>query len=232
MKIRIIVFLASIALLVSCSKSLVYSPSLNIPLSPLKEKEIDLQGGVELLPEARAENLGGKMTTIGVNGKIGYGFSNKFNLSLNGWVDIEGRENLVRLGYSITGQFLNHLNEKSRIIIIPRVGMALNGDNISGYGIATSILYQKELSEKLGYYIGVGFIWGFRGFGKNKNSDGEYRIPMGIGIVGNLGLTKILTKELRLNIELNPIYQINTFDKNQQFILSPQIGIGYTIRRP
>ena len=202
-----------------------------MPFSPLKEREIDLQGGIELLPEARAENLGGKQTTMGINGKIGYGFSNKFNMSLKGWVDIEGRENLVRLGYSITGQFLKHLNEKSRIIVIPRIGMALNGDKISGYGIATSILYQKEFNEKLGYYVGGGLIWGFKDFEKGKNLDGEYRVPMGIGVVGNLGLTKILTKELRLNIELNPIYQINTFDKNQQFILSPQIGIGYTIRK-
>jgi len=38
---------------VSCLCLLVYSPSLNLPNQSLKEKEIDLQGGLELFLESR-----------------------------------------------------------------------------------------------------------------------------------------------------------------------------------
>lgn len=220
-----------IGILTSCSNSLVYSPSINLPNKPLKEKEIDLQGGLELLAETRPEELQGNQTTLGLGGQLSYGFSNKFNLSLKGWADIEGRENSIRSGYALNGQFIKLIDEESRIITIPRLGIVLDGNEISGYGIGTSILYQKSISKIFSWYGGVGLLWGFRDLDKEKNYNDKEKLPMGFGILGNLGIGCQLLNTIRLNLEINPIYQINTFDENSQMLFSPTIGIGYTLNR-
>ena len=220
-----------IGLLTSCSKSLVYSPSINLTNHPIQEKEIDLQGGVELLPEARPEELNGNQTTFGFSGQMSYGFSEKFNLTIKGWADIEGRESLIRSGYSLTGQFIKSLSERKRVILLPRIGIALNGNDITGYGLGTSMIYQNSINQKLSWYGGTGLLWGFRYLEKDTNNENEEKIPMGFGILGNLGIGWQLSNNIRLNCELSPIYQINTFDENSQFLLSPSIGIGYTINK-
>lgn len=220
-----------IGLLTSCSRSLVYSPSINLTNKPLKEKEIDLQGGAELLPETRPEELQGNQTTLGLSGQFSYGFSDKFNLTIKGWADIEGRESLIRSGYSLNGQIIKVLSERDRVIILPRIGIALNGNDITGYGLGTSMIYQNSINQKLSWYGGAGLLWGFRYLEKDINSDNEEKIPMGFGVVGNLGLVWQLSNHLRLNCELNPIYQINPFDNNSQILLTPSLGIGYTINR-
>lgn len=229
--IKNITILVLIVLLSSCAKSLVYSPSVNLTNQPIQEKEIDLQGGVELLPETRPEELEGSQTTFGFNGQLSYGFSEKFNLTIKGWADLEGREALIRSGYSLNGQFIKTLNERRRIIILPRVGIALNGNDISGYGLGSSVIYQNSINQRFSWYSGAGLLWGFRYLEKESNSNNEEKLPMGFGIVGNLGLGCQLSSSIRLNCELNPIYQINTFDENSQILLSPSVGIGYTIKR-
>ncbi len=220
-----------IGLLSSCSKSLVYSPSINLTNQPIKEKQIDLQGAFELLPEARPEELGGSPITAGVSGQISYGFTERFNLTLKGWGDISSREPSIRTGYSLTGQFIKLYSEQNRLIILPRIGMALSGSDIAGYGLGLSTIYQSNINEKLSWYAGGGLIWGFRYLSKDFNRANEIKLPMGIGIMGNLGIGWQISKNFRLNCELNPIYQINTFDRNSQFLLSPSIGIGYTLNR-
>ncbi|MCB9352968.1 MAG: hypothetical protein R2791_04845 [Saprospiraceae bacterium] len=229
---RITFVLTILCMLLGCSKSLVYSPSVHLSNRPLKEKEIDLQGGVELLPEARPETLGGNPTTLGMHGQIGYGFGNRFNMSVKGWVDMEGRENLTRTGYSLAGQFLLPVDSSSRWIVLPRIGMALNGSEVSGYGIGTSLLYQQSINRNISWYGGLGLAWGFRYLDrKDLNTENEEKLPMGLGLIGNAGLSWEFIDRLRLNVELSPIYQLNTFDENSQFLLSPAMGIGYTIRR-
>jgi len=196
---------------------------------PIQEKEIDLQGGVELLPEARPEELKGNQTTFGLSGQLSYGFSEKFNLTIKGWADTEGRENLIRSGYSLNGQFIKILSERKRVILLPRIGFALNGNDITGYGLGTSMIYQNSINQNFSWYGGAGLLWGFRYLEKETNKENEEKLPMGFGIIGNLGIGWQLSNSIRLNCELNPIYQINTFDENSQILLSPSIGIGYTI---
>lgn len=225
------VVLPCILLLGSCTKSMVYSPSLNLPNKPIREKEIDIQGGVELMPEARAENLGGSPTTFGVNGQIGYGFSDKFSLGVKGWIDAQGREGATRFGVALHGQVVRATGPTKRLVIMPRIGLALQGDQIAGYGLGASAVFQKEFSEQVAWHIGGGLAWGFRYLNEDINAAGENKIPMGFGLLGHLGLAWEFAPGLRLGVEATPLYQINTFDENQQFIVSPQLGLGYTFRR-
>lgn len=224
-----ICFVITTALISSCSSSLVYSPSINLPNQPLKEKEIDLIGGFELLPETRQKAIQGNPTTMGLNGQVSYGFSDKFNMSLKGWLDIENRLNSTRSGFALNGQFINQISSDSRTILLPRIGIALGGNTISGYGFGASFIYQKNFIQNFSWYGGIGFLWGFKNLEKEVNSLNERNLPMGIGIIGNLGLSWQFYNKLRLNLELSPVYQVNIFDKNSQLLLSPSISIGYTI---
>lgn len=225
-KVWIILF---IGLSSNCTRSLVYSPSIHLTNQALQQKAIDLQGGIELLPETRPEILQGGPSTLGVSGQLAYGFSDKFNLSVKGWADIEGRENVIRSGYSLNGQFIRAFDERNRVLVLPRVGISLNGSDISGYGLGTSVIYQKSIQQKWSWYGGLGLLWGFRYLEKELNLEKKEKLPMGLGILGNLGIGWQVTKNIRINGELSPAYQINTFDENTNFILSPSIGIGYTI---
>ena len=230
MKTKILSFLILIILGTSCSKSLVYSPAVNLPQKMLKEKEIDLSGGVELMPEARAEFLGGRPTTLGLNGQIRYALSDQFNMSFKGWIDVEGRGSSTRSGFSMAWQVIKPKDTKSRFIFLPQFGMVLNGDNISGYGVSSSIIYHEEMSDRFSFYLGGGVLWGFRFFDKLVNEEGETRWPMGFGLIGNTGVAFEIANGFRVNMEVAPIVQLNTFDKNYQVMLAPQIGVGYTLR--
>jgi len=229
--IRILLITVLVGTLTGCSRSLVYSPSINLTNKTLKAKEVDLQGGVELMPETRPIALLGNQTTLGLNGQLSYGFSDKFNLTIKGWVDVEGRENLYRSGYSLAGQFVKTISEDSRLIVLPRIGIGLSGNIISGYGLGTSAIYQKSINQNLSWYGGAGLLWGFRYLGTDLNAQNEEKIPMGIGLMGSMGVGWQLSDGLRLNCEINPIYQINTFDENSQILVSPSIGLGYTLNR-
>ncbi len=229
MRLTVLFILISL-ILAGCANSLVYSPALNLSHKPIAEKEVDIQAGVEMMPETRPSGLKGRNSTVGINGKITYGFSNSFNLALSAWGDIEGRDSFIRTGYSLNAQFIDSLNPSSRIIIIPRIGLLFTENQISAYGLTTSIVYQKELNRRVGYYLGGGIIWGYKSFYLSKNKNNEERLPMGFGLLANLGFVWQMSDAMRLNAEINPVYQINTFDKNQQLIISPQIGIAYTIR--
>jgi hypothetical protein len=214
----------------SCSQSVVYSPSLNLSQKPLEEKEIDLQAGVGLLPETRPEQLIGAPTTLGMEAQVAYGFSDHFNLQVKAWGDVQGRENFMRTGYSLGAQFRRELKSGNHILIIPRVGMALNGSNISGYGFNLNYVYQAQLSENTSYYAGLGAIFGFRYLETDFNALGEERYPLGWGFLANIGLAWEFEPNWRLNFELIPIYQINTFEQESQLMLSPTVGFAYTIK--
>lgn len=223
--------LLGISLLWGCSKSMLYSPSLNLSNKPLKEKELDLQGGVELMPEARTEILGGNKTTLGVSGQVGYGFSDKFSLGVKGWIDAQGREDAARFGVALQGVVTRMTGPAKRLLLVPRIGLAFWGDQITGYGLGASAVFQKELSDQTAWHFGAGFAWGFRYLNEDINAAGENKIPMGLGLLGHIGFAWEFAPGLRLSVEATPLYQINTFDKNQQFIVSPQLGLGYTFRR-
>lgn len=228
---RTILFVLVVTMGSGCSRSVVYSPSINLPNKILAKNEIDVQAGIELLPEARPEVLMGNQTTLGINGQLSYGFGDKFNLSVKSWADIEGRENVVRSGFSLNAQFIKNIDEQSRLILLPRFGIALNAADIVGYGLGSSVLYHRTLKEKLSWYGGVGAAWGFRYLEKDLDAEMNEELPMGLGLIGNLGIGWELATNFRLNAELNPIYQINTFENNSQFLVSPTIGLGYTFRK-
>lgn len=91
-------------------------------------------------------------------------------------------------------------------------------------------VYQSNIGEKLSFSTGGGLIWGYEYLSKITNDENELKFPFGYGIQGNVGLTYQLSENIRCNLEVNPLYQINTFDDKQNFVISPNISLGYTFR--
>ena len=226
---KIIINAFLLIVLTSCSSSMVYSPSINLPNEILKKNEFDFHGGFEAMPETRPEKLsGGDQTTLGIHGQVGYGYNDKFNMSIKGWMDLGDRENEIRYGISLNSQFVKAINDKKKIIVLPRVGASFGGIGI-GYGLSNSFIFHHAINQKVGYYAGVGGAWGYESLHNQTNDNGERKVPMGFGILGNFGLSWEIQSGIRLNFEVSPIYQINTFDDVDQFIFSPQIGVGYKL---
>ncbi|MBK8564517.1 MAG: hypothetical protein IPN76_14580 [Saprospiraceae bacterium] len=225
---RSVLFLA--ILLVGCSRSAIYSPSLLLGKSPLKAKEVDFQGNIELMPEARPQALGGKQTTVGVVGQFGYGFGERFGMSLKAWYDIEHREDRLRSGYSLCAQFVKEKAPNSRLIFIPKIGITLWLEEVNGYGASTAVVYHQTIGDKIGCYGGLELAWGTNEFFKENSPALQKEVlPMGFAALAHLGVAGELLGRFRVNAELTPVYQFNYFDDNQQFMVSPTIGVGYAI---
>lgn len=227
------IFLGALIYLASCSQSAVYSPSYNLSTESLKKDQIDFQGGIELMPEARTETLGGRPSTLGLNTQINYGISDEFNLGVKAWGDIEGRESVNRGGFAISAQFIRTLSESEKLIILPRAGMALsNGiESVLGYGFSSTLLYQKTIHSNVSLYTGLGVIYGIHDLGLGINARNIQRLQSGFGLTANAGLAWQFYSNFRLNFELNPVYQINNFDENAQLLISPSLGIAYLLKR-
>lgn len=218
-------------LFIGCSRSAVYSPSLLLGKAPLKAKEVDIQGSIELMPEANPEALGGKQTTIGVVGQLGYGFSERFNMSLKGWYDIEDREDTLRSGYSLAAHFIKAKTATSRVIIAPKIGITLRANEINGYGASTAVVYHQTVGDRIGWYGGLELGWGTHDFFKAWSGyRGKEVLTMGFAGLAHLGFSGELFDRFRVNAEITPVYQYNYFEDNQQFMVSPTIVVGYTIR--
>lgn len=224
------VLLVTLIVLASCTRSLVYSPSLNLPAKVIKEKEIDLQGGLELLPEMRRDENSGQKAVMGGVLHIGYGFSDNFNLTAKGCADLQDKENVLRSAYTLTAQFIMPISSDERVILMPRAGLALGGSDIDGQGVGFSTVYHKAFTPNLAGYAGAGLLWGFRSLEEQLNEQNEMKLPMGFGFMATVGFSWEFTPGVRFNVETSPIYQSNTFDNTDYFLISPHIGIGYTIR--
>jgi len=200
----------------SCS-SLIYSPSIGLPVNPLKKGDVDIQGAFELFPET-APNEVMKKTTSGASLQIGYGFSDKNSLNLKGWISSTGEG---RGGISL--HLISQLKkfESARLYIIPKIGVALSAFS-SGIGFELPLVYQYSFNSDFSAFGGFGAVYGA------ETSDSEL---WGWGVTSHLGVGIKLSENLRLHTELTGVYQNNQFDDVSHFIISPTIGLGYTFKK-
>jgi hypothetical protein len=232
MTFRTLICIVALFSLSSCATSLVYSPSIGLTAESLKKGEIDLNGGLILLPETRPSSIG-RNTVLGGEGHISYGFTDKFALQVKGWVDMQIKNQ--RSGFSLAGIKTIKETNNLRLLIMPKVGCALSGNSLDGFGLELPVILQYDENTNASIFIGLGAAFGFRGLYKlNKNGgfatgimgeDNQY--PFGYAGLIHSGLTYKITKNLRLNLEFSSIYQLNIYDKQSHFLLAPNFSIGY-----
>lgn len=207
----------------SCAQSLVYSPAVSILDTELKEKQVQFSGGVSLLPETRPEEL--NTTALGAQFKLGYCFTNKFNLQLSAWTDVTDKYEYFRGGYSIQSRINVFNKNKSSFEIIPRVGILFDATEIAGYGFAVDGIFLRTLNDKSYCYFGLGPIIGTYQFNQIQRGF-EMAYPYGYGLIGHAAFGYKISPKLRLLLEVNPVYQNNKYDNSQYIMVSPSFTLG------
>lgn len=225
-KITILFNLLIMLVLTSCS-SLVYSPSLGLTGKKLKEKQIDISGGAGMLPETQPHIA--RTATEGAFFKIGYGFSDNFNLNLNVWSAFKNGNLSSRRGYSLHSRIVFKDSVKSRFEIIPRTAVLIDGNSINGYGCALAFVYVNNITDKLFFYIGAGPAAGTQKFSKIKDANQHMIYPSGFGAIGHFAFGYTFLSKFRVVAEVNPIFEFNRYDDKESYLLTPSLTVGYVI---
>lgn len=219
--------LFSIALMLSACSSQVYSPSLGLSPENLKNKQIDISGGVAMLPETQPHIA--REATEGAFVKVGFGFSDSLSLHFNMWSAFKNDKLSSRRGYSFAARWTIKTNEKSHVELIPRTAVLLDGNTINGYGFAIVPVYITPVKEKLFFYIGGGPAIGTKEF-RRVERNGINVYPYGFGFVGHFAFGYTIFPNLRAVLEVNPIYEFNQYDKERTYLITPSLTVGYLFK--
>ncbi len=233
--ILILCFSVSI-LLTACSPSLMYSPALSLTGNTLKKDQVNLSGGIGLLPETRPHATPDRTAVNpGANMSVAYGFSSKFNLQLNGWIALNHNTDLftygrLRTGFSLQSRISIAKQQNNQIDLVPGMAILFDGNTITGYGFEIPIVYLNRINDKIYFYTGGGFAAGTKEFNREKDFFQNQKYPYGMGIIGHLGLGYNIVPNLKTVLELCPIIQLNRFDGGTAYLISPTLSIGYTFK--
>lgn len=216
--------------LTGCSSSMVFSPAVNLPVKTLAKSQVDVQGSVELLPETRPSVINQNVSPGG-SLLIGYGLSGKTAVYAKGWLDFSKRgSKATRSGFSLNVVTqLKQFSPALKLLLIPKAGMALDGKYNGGYGLEIPLVLHYTYQQKAAFYGGFGFMYGLYDFNKVV-VENEEKLRSGYAITNHLGAAAFVHKALRVNVELTTLFMHNQFEKKNNLIFSPSIGIGYTIR--
>ncbi len=211
-------------LAMSCT-SFVYSPALSLSESQVRGGKFEIKGGVAGLPESSPDNVNKKVSFC-VLGEIGLGLSDNININIGGFTE---PSEFNRGGVSFSSRIRLFSYEKSEILTFPKTEILFDGGS-RGYGLEIPFIYLHSFSQKFYSYYGLGFAYGFDGNNKKQqNNQGISKYREGYGIIGHIGLGWNFEKNVRLILELNPIYQINVFDDKKHFLISPTLMVGLSL---
>ncbi|MFN3195651.1 MAG: hypothetical protein ACE364_06880 [Chlorobiota bacterium] len=226
------IFLLIALLFIGCSSSLVYSPSLQLDKNQPEKEEVTLSGNLTLLPETRPYSLTfpgleveqGDRTSIGLDGRIGYGFSESFNLEGRGWIDID-RVSGKRGGLAIASSYYFNDDEKLSYFLKPAVGIVIDNGQYEGLGFEVPAGIVYDFNERFYNYTGVGLAYGARSTSIQENGNRE----IGFGFIGHFGFGYLLNDIVSVRAEFTPIQQINMYDETEPFIMSATIGLSLSL---
>ena len=187
-----------------------YTTSLVLPPLPIEKGQIDINGGVEIMPASTDEPI--HAPGISVSSTFGIGELKGINTRLF----LETEENVGVIISFINGK---ELTNNSRIYHCPRIGCTIG---LFGTGIATGyeLLYQKSF-ENSSIYTGLGV-----GFGADADDlFGDY----GTALTSKFGFSIMSPKNLRLSLEFNPIIQ--SYEGETFPVYNSSISIGYLFNK-
>ncbi|MBS1537315.1 MAG: hypothetical protein JST20_06165 [Bacteroidetes bacterium] len=218
--IRLSLLSVVIISLISGCTSLVYSPSLQLPIQPLQKEQVQAGVGMVLLPETRPSPAEQK-TAFGVEGFVRYGFSDKFSMQIRYWNDVHSAGDANRAGFSFSGtHLLGDTNSKTRFGLTIGSGMLLNNYTLEPLGVSVvGSVWLPEMSNNLRPYCSVGILTGFHVSSTVKE--------WGAGLLLQGGLAWKLIKIWTLNFEGSFIGQANFYEDISHLI--PSFSIASTI---
>jgi hypothetical protein len=221
MKFCLIVLISLSLFFFSCSPSLVYSPTLNLPSKPLEKHETRVNGGFEMLQETQPQGAH-NVIAPGLTGSVAYGFTHSFALQLKGWTSLQNvEENQFRFGFSASGMFmLNDSTNAFRYALLPCFAMTFDNNNLGwGKGIGSWLAVWFPSKSDIKPYFAVGAGLGWDDFDYPYNS-------YGWGIFLNPGISVLSGKFVEVNFELAGALVFNRYENINYFILSPSVALS------
>lgn len=216
----ILVFILALCV-TSCTSSLVYSPTINLPTEPLKQHQVEANGGILYLPETRPHRADRNMS-FGFDGLLRYGLTDRVSLQAKGWRALKDLRGDSRSGFSLGSLVtLSAPSSTWQYGLIGQGGFVLWNSDIEGGGGSLSVVTWAPQFHSMKPYAGLGFIVGRR----NSNSGNSDSFEWGWAITNNLGLNTTFSKHFGLNIELVTLYTKNEYDNYTKFLISPSLGL-------
>jgi hypothetical protein len=213
------VLAASALAAAGCTPSMIYSPSINLPPEPLKEKQVQVFGGVVQMPEARP-NRAPEKTAKGMEFTARVGAADWLTLQAKFWKDIsENFDAADRFGVSVstivaqTGDLGGF-----RVGLMPTATFLGAGDGWYGGGGTLPLCVWLPNLSVLHPYAAVG-----PGFGLHNTRDDEY----GFLIVENWGCAALLAKHLTVNAEISLVNTFNYYDRRHDNFVTWSVNGGF-----
>ncbi len=203
-----------------CASSLVYSPSIQLPVQPLKKDQGQAGFGMVLLPETRPSAVGQK-TSIGGEGFLRYAFSNKFSLQGRYWHNLESDNNLF--GTSISGTYIFGDSSSSTHYGLTCATAALfSGSSVEGGGSSViGSVWLPKLSADIRPFCSLGAIIGYRHLNTTPKE-------WGAGLLLQGGLAWSLSQVWTLHFEGSFITQMNFYEDISHGIPSLSVATSIT----
>ena len=213
-KFPIITLIAISLTLVNCDYHH-YTTSLVLPPSPIEKGQIDVNGGIEIMPASTDEPIYVK----GFSGSVTCGFDNLKGINTRIFYADE-----YNFGLSVSLLKGKELSNNSRLYHCPRVGVTIALG--SGLALGYECLYQKSF-KNASFYTGLG-----AGYGADTESfieDGSLFGDYGTGLTSKFGFSIKSPNNLRLSLEFNPIIQ--SYEGAIFPVYNSSVSVGFLLNK-
>jgi len=218
MKILESIIAAGLLALIISSCGTVYSPTLQLPHTPLQKDEGQITGAASSLPSPGSLGVGFSKSG---EGSISYGFSDRLTLQGKTWSDISLFSSQgFNGGLSLSGIYLLTPHDAEiPLAIIPTSSMLIKGSSVSAMGMMVQTAAWFPTFGILRPYGAVGF-----GILANNFKDGDW----GYGAVSNIGLSAKLSENFYANVEFYLAGHRYLKDHNTYYIYgAPSLSISW-----
>jgi len=216
---KISVFLLAVVLVAGgCTPSVVYSPSINLPPEPLRQKSIQAMGGIVEMPEARPQEAKAS-TARGAEFTVRIGATDWMTVQGKYWKDLSDNVRADRFGISVA-TILAHPRDLGgfRLGLMP-TAVFLGDENewLGGGGLLPLCVWFPSWSV-IHPYGAVGAGFGIRDDRNNK---------WGWLTIENYGWTLFFFKHFTVNAELSAVQAHDRYDKREDKFVVWSLNGGF-----
>ncbi|MEE9442731.1 MAG: hypothetical protein V3V99_08695 [candidate division Zixibacteria bacterium] len=218
---QILSFLIIVSSLISmgCTSSLVYSPTINLPVRPMTQKQAQFLGGVGYFPETRPEVTKEK-TAFGGEATFRMALCDHYSLQFKGWKDLSENRRDDRFGFSFGTMAIVKNSPNYKLSISPTAALVFGDGSLEGGGAGMPFSFWFTKFNSVNLYASVNPVFGVRAQVREKRE-------WGWGIITNIGTSILVKNHLTINLELSSVKQVNVYEDKRNNFLCPSVNIGY-----
>jgi hypothetical protein len=221
-------------LVTSCTRSLIYDPSLQLPSMPLKPGGLQVALGAAYLPETRPDTIG-RMGVVGVTSQLRVGFSDYLTVGAKYWSAFSNLPDGTTAGDEgryyrggLSGELAVRVSDSSATLkrsVIARSGLAFGeGPNnyvqIDGGGVALQYALTARPGDMM-LSAAIGGIFGFHDFDSGEDQ-------WGLGGIVNLGASYELFDGFDVVADLSALLYYDANQPKTVVTAAPAISISYS----